>query len=124
MVRPATGKVIEHQGKDGRVYRSLRFSAYGKRRYLVSAGEADQRLRHILAYVERGTWTPREAIEAPPEPEPLPTLHQYAEQCWTRNEHRWASSTRTDYRWRLECHLLPYFGEMRLDAITFDTVEN
>jgi integrase len=128
MPRPATGKVIEHQGKDGRVYRALRFSAYGRRRYLslgvVSAGEADQRLRHILADVERGTWTRAEASETPPEPEPLPTFHQYAEQWWIRNQHRWAPKTQSDYRWRLETHLLPYFAEMALDAITFDAVED
>ena len=32
MPRPATGSVTEHRGKDGRVYRYLRFVAYGKRR--------------------------------------------------------------------------------------------
>jgi integrase len=28
------------------------------------------------------------------------------------------------YTWRLEVHLVPYFGAMALDAITFDTVES
>ncbi|MBA3808939.1 MAG: hypothetical protein H0X28_11210 [Solirubrobacterales bacterium] len=60
-------------------------------------------------------------MEAPPEP--VPTFHQYAEEWWTRNERRFAPATQSDYRWRLESHLLPFFAEMRLDAITFDTVE-
>jgi integrase len=127
MARPATGKVIDHQGSDGRTYRALRFTAYGKRRYVslgpVTGGEAERELRHVLADVERGTWTPRAGVEAPPEPEPIPTLHQYAEEWWTRNERRFAPATQADYRWRLEGHLLPFFAEMRLDAITFDTVE-
>lgn len=127
MARPATGKVIEHQGSDGRTYRSLRFTAYGKRRFVslgtVTAGEAERELRHVLADVERGAWTPGADVEAPPEPEPIPTLHQYAEEWWTRNERRFAPATQADYRWRLESHLLPFFAEMRLDAITFDTVE-
>lgn len=46
-----------------------------------------------------------------------------ARKWWVRNENRFAAKTRTDYRWRLEAHLLPYFAELRLDAITFDTVE-
>jgi hypothetical protein len=47
MARRTTGKVIEHEGTDGRTYRALRFTAYGKRRYVsldaVSAGEAGDR---------------------------------------------------------------------------------
>jgi integrase len=127
MARKATGKVIEHQGRDGRTYRALRFTAYGKRRYVslgaVSAGEAERALRHTIADVERGTWQPPAAIEAPPEPESIPTFHQYAEEWWLRNERRLAQKTREDYRWRLESHLLPYFKDHPLDAITFDLVE-
>ncbi len=127
MARPATGKVIEHHGTDGRTYRSLRFTAYGKRRYLslgvVTAGEAERELRHVLADVERGAWTPAAAVEAPPEPEPIPTFHLYAEEWWVRYQRQIAEKTRANYRWRLESHLLPFFAEMRLDAITFDTVE-
>jgi integrase len=127
MPRPATGKVIDHQGTDGRTYRALRFTAYGKRRYLslgvVTAGEAERELRHVLADVERGTWTPTAAIEPPPEPDPIPTFHQYAEDWWTRNERRFKPATHEDYRWRLERHLLPCFAEIPLDAITYDTVE-
>jgi integrase len=127
MARPATGKVIEHEGSDGRTYRSLRFTAYGKRRFLslgvVTAGEAERELRHALADVERGTWTPPAAIEPPPEPEQVPTFHAFAEEWWMLNHAQLAESTRADYRWRLERHLLPYFGGTRLDTITFATVE-
>ena len=62
-------------------------------------------------------------VEPPPEPEPIPTFHQFAEEWWLRNEHRLAQKTREDYRWRLESHLLPYFKDHPLDAITFDLVE-
>jgi integrase len=127
MARPATGKVIEHQGRDGRTYRSLRFTAYGKRRFVslgtVTAGEAERELRHALADVERGAWTPPAGVQAPPEPEPIPTFHQYAEEWWVRYERQIAENTRANYRWRLQSHLLPYFADHRLDAITFDTVE-
>ncbi len=127
MARRTTGKVIEHQGRDGRTYRALRFTAYGKRRYVslgaVSAGEAERELRHALADVERGTWTPQAGVEVPPEDDPIPTFHQYAEQWWMRTERQLAANTRANYRWRLETHLLPFFGGLRLDQITFDQVE-
>ncbi len=135
MARTPTGAVVEHEGRDGRTYRALRFTAYGKRRYVslgaLSAAEAERELRHVLADVERGTWQPARAVEAAPEPEPVPTFHEFAEEWWTRNEGRWAHKTVVDYKWRLEKHLLPYFtgvGEnpkpnYRLDEITFDTVE-
>lgn len=127
MARKATGRIIEHVGRDGRTYRALRFTAYGRRRYVslgaVSAAEAARALRHTMADVERGTWQPPTAVEPPPEPKPVPTFHHFAEEWWLRNERRLAQKTREDYRWRLESHLLPYFKDHPLDAITFDLVE-
>lgn len=128
MPRQATGKVIEHVGKDKRTYRALRFTAYGKRRYVtlgtVPQADAEKQLRAILSEVERGVWSAPEPAPSVDEPEPVPTFHQYAEQWWLRAELQLAAKTRTDYRWRLERHLLPHFGEMRLDAITIDVVES
>lgn len=127
MARTPSGRIIEHQGKDGRLYRALRFTAYGKRRYLslgsVTSAEAQRELRHVLADVERGTWTASNVLALPEEPEPMPTLHQFSEEWWSRNEGRFARSTQADYRWRLERHLLPFFAAMRVDTITFDVVE-
>lgn len=126
MARKVTGAVVEHTGRDGRTYRALRFTAYGRRRFVslgpVSEGVAQRELRHTLADVERGTWQPV-VVEAPPEREPVPTFHSFAEQWWGRNERQLAPSTRADYRWRLERHLLPFFAAYPLDRITFDVVE-
>src|SRR2546427_3374494 len=129
MPRPATGQIVEHRGRDGRVYRSMRFRAGGKRYTeplgVVSRDKAETALRHRMADVERGVWTPPAPPPEPsPELEPIPTFHAYAEQWWLRNEARLAAKTVEDYRWRLERHLIPYFGELRLDMITFDTVES
>lgn len=128
MARKLTGAVVEHTGSDGRTYRALRFTAYGKRRYVslgaVSAAEAARELRHVLADVDRGTWTEPRAVEAPPEPEAVPTFHQLAEQWWVRNEAELRPNTRVDYQTRLERHLLPFFAEYRVSQITFDVVES
>jgi integrase len=127
MPRQATGKVIEHIGKDRHTYRALRFTAYGKRRYVtlgtVSHEDAEIQLRAVLSEVERGVWQPLEAVAVPDEAEPVPTFHLYAEQWWLRHKLQLAAKTRTDYRWRLEGHLLPFFGEMTLDKITIDDVD-
>jgi integrase len=127
MARRPTGAVVEHAGNDGRTYRALRFTAYGKRRYVslgpVSQGEAQRELRHVLADVERGTWQTQPAVETPPELEPVPTFHEFAEQWWILTERQLAPKTKVDYRWRLERHLLPYFAERPLDKIDVDFVE-
>lgn len=124
MARRPSGAVLEHVGKDGRVYRSLRFTAYRERRFVrlgpVSAAEAERELRHTLADVERGTWQHRAQVEAPRE---IPTFHAFAEHWFDRYERQLAESTRENYRWRLQTHLLPFFAAIRLDEITFDLVE-
>src|SRR5437764_10684805 len=127
MARQTVGAVVERQCKDGHTYRALRFVAYGKRRHVslgtVSAAEAERELSHVIADVQRGRWKPPASIEGPPEPEPVPTFHAFAEEWWTLAEGQLALNTRADYSWRLPVHLIPYFGELRLDRITFDTVE-
>lgn len=126
MPRPATGQIVERQGKDGWVYRGLRFTAAGRRQYVslgpVALAEAERELRHVLADVERGIWQPPQRSQSPLGPE-MPTFHEYAEDWWLRHERHFRPKTQSDYRWRLEKHLLPFFKDHPLDAITFDTVE-
>jgi integrase len=127
MPRQPKRAVIERRGKDGKTYRSTRFTAYGRRRFVslgsVTARDAEKELRGVLADVERGTWTPPKAVEPPPEATALPTFHQFAEEWWTLKESQLQPGTREDYRTRLEAHLIPYFGRLPLDAITVDAVE-
>jgi integrase len=122
MPRQATGSIVDHRGKDGKIYRSLRFRAHGKRYTeplgVVSLAAAGTALRHLLADVERGTWTPPAPVQPPAEPEQIPTFHAYSEQWWELSEAEWSPNTREDYRWRLESHLLPYFGTTPVDQIT------
>jgi integrase len=127
MARRATGAVVEHEGKDGLTYYALRFRAYGKRRYLslgpVTRTQAERALAHTLADVERGIWQPAQEPEPPSEPEPDLTFHQYAEQWWLEHQGEWSPNTLADYRWRLEQHLIPFFGEHELSAITIAEVD-
>lgn len=136
MARHATGQIIERDGADGTTYRSLRFRAYGERQFIslgaVSKEDAEQALRGILADVERGLWQPHEPTPAPVAPAGSILFHEFAEQWWIEHSGEWRgaapekkdeTSTTADYRWRLEHHLLPFFKDHRLDAITIAEVD-
>ena len=83
----------DHEGRDGLTYRSLRFTAYGKRRRVplgpVSESDAEIALRHTLADVERGVWKPPAVVEPPREAEPVPSFHEFAEEWWTLTRANW-----------------------------------
>jgi integrase len=127
MGRHATGSIVEHDGKDGRVYRALRFRAYGERQYIalgpVSREAAERELRGVLADVERGLWQPDEPAPAPEPVARQMTLHELAEQWWVEREGELRPKTRRDYRWRLEWHLIPFFGQHELWQITIAEVD-
>jgi hypothetical protein len=65
MATKANGQVLERYWKRGRGY-SLRFSAYGERRYLTLGFEqdgwtkerAEEELANVMADVRRGIWVP------------------------------------------------------------------
>jgi integrase len=124
MARPAKGHIEEHRNAAGRITRSLRFHSGGQRHRLplgeVSHDEAQRQLSYVLADVARGTWRPAEPAPAAPE---VPTFHEFAETWWALNERQWAPKTRRDYRWKLEEHLIPAFGERFLSEITISDVE-
>lgn len=84
MGRAATGQVIEPNGKQKSF--ALRFTTYGKRRF-VSLGRpeegwtrsrAETELRHVLADVERGLWTPTAPKPREPKTPAVPTFHEFA----------------------------------------------
>jgi len=128
--RPATGQVVERVGADGTVYRSLRFRAYGKRHQValgaVTRVAADRALAAALAEVQAGVWQPQASAPAPAPPEAPaaePSFHELAEQWYLEREPELSPNTRQEYKWRLECHLLPFFGAHQLSAITVAEVD-
>lgn len=127
MARRPTGSIVEHRGRDGRVYRALRFTAYSKRQFVnlgpVTHAAAERELRGVLADVERGIWQPPKPALTPEPVAEMPTFHAFAEQWWIEHQAEWRESTRADYRWRLESHLLPFFADHMLDAITIAEVD-
>lgn len=126
MPRPATGQILERKGKDGRVLRTLRFRAGGRRHTVplgvVSRAEAERELGFVMADVARGVWRPPQRVDVSVEAV-VPTFHEFAETWWTLHEREWRPKTVADYRWKLECHLLPAFGHRRLDELGVADVE-
>ncbi len=127
MARKPTGQIIEP--KDGRGW-AIRFRAYGKRRSITlgtseegwSHEKTGERLRHVLADVERGAWQPHQpaAVEAPAE---TPTFHEFASEWLDTRRPELRPRTIKDYEWALSYHLLPFFKGHLLPAITVAEVD-
>ncbi len=127
MPRKPTGQVVAPQG--GRAW-AIRFRAYGVRRYLTlgtpengwTRARAEAKLRHVLADVERGVWTPEDEPAARSN-DPDPTLREFASAwLWTK-EPELRDRTIAAYTWALELHLLPFFADHRLSEITEEEVD-
>lgn len=123
----STGSVVEP--KEGRAW-AIRFRAYGQRRYIAlgSSAEgwnrrkAEAELRHVLADVERGVWHPA-TPEQPEQPAESQTFHEFASEWFEGVSPELRARTRVDYRWRLTNHLLPFFADHKLPAITVEEID-
>jgi integrase len=132
MGRPASGSIRERLGADGNVTFTARFTAYGKRQTARlgttlegwTRSKAEQELAYILADVRRGTWTPGEDLPAaePINPE-VPTFHVFASEWFAAEKGQWKPATQRAYLAELRDHLLPFFGDYRLDEIDVALVD-
>lgn len=136
MPRPATGQVVEKDGKRGTTF-ALRFRAYGQRQYVTLGtredgwtwARAEEELSNVLADVRRGIWKPP-VVETVPEPRAMPTFHEFASEWFAAQKleggQKGAGLTpkgASDLEWRLTVHLLPVFHAKALDAITVEDVD-
>lgn len=131
MPRRSKGGVLVRRRRRG-IYYAIRFRALGKRRYVTLGSSrdgwdrrrAEEELANVLADVRRGIWVPPRR-EPPPaqEPPPEPSFHEFASEWFESHVPEWRESTRLDYRWQLELHLLPFFARHRLSEITVEEVD-
>jgi integrase len=132
--RPYGGSVIVRKRKTDTFY-SLRFSANGRRRSQKLGPAADgwtyrkaeEALQALMVDVRRGVWVAPEdvVVEAP-----VPTFHEFASECFERwkieggtRGNGLSEKGRADLEWRLKSHLLPWFADMKLDAIGVEEVD-
>ena len=126
MNRNARGQISIAALTDGTNAFQLRFRAHGRRERVTlherracecgCGGGWNERtaaveLGNILARVDAGVWSKREA--PPPSAGGMPTFHEYAS-AWLQAKIQGSigdrpidASTEADYRWRLSNHLLP-----------------
>lgn len=130
------GSVLERHWKRGTTY-ALRFSAYGRRRYLTlgrfadgwTRPKAEEELENVLADVRRGIWIPPDRNghgASDPEPDgpgPEPTLHRFSSQWLAGRRGEVTERTYDFYEWALSYHLLPYLANWRLSEITIEAVD-
>src|SRR4051812_42629046 len=112
----------------------LRFRADGARQRVVlhertgcecgcGGGWAEAAARHelgdVVARVRAGVWKPKVRAETARAPAEVPTFHEYAS-AWLRGKAQGVlgdkpidPNTKSDYRWRLTRHLLPFFAKYR-----------
>lgn len=129
VARPATGQVVERTARDGRTF-AIRFRAYDERHYLTlghdrdgwTRARAEVELANVLADVRRGLW---QLPERAPEVQAVaaPTFHEFASEWMTRRRPELAAKTIANYEWALTHHLLPFFAEHQLSAITVEEVD-
>ncbi len=128
--RTPKGAVVKNPTRDGHVF-ALRFTAYGKRRYVTlgrpedgwTEHRAEEELRRVLAEVRDGTWKPWERAEEPERPDEEPTFHEFASEWFEARSGEWREATRLDYQWQLTVHLLPFFKDHKLSQITIAEVD-
>jgi integrase len=125
MARPATGQVVERDGKHRTTY-ALRFRAYGERRYVTtlatSRAEAAVELENVLADVRRGIW--REPVPPPvEESQEEPTVHVLASEWFERRRHAVDERTVDHWRWALTNHVLPFFERFKVSEVTVAIVD-
>jgi integrase len=138
MARPTTGTIEVRTVAGGNRAFHLRFPVQGRRELLVlheepgctcgcgggwDAPSARTELGNIQARVRAGVWErPKPPSTLAPTPE-TPRFDAYAS-WWLQakidgalGEKPISERTAADYRWRLTCHLLPFFGRRRLNEI-------
>ncbi len=118
--RAPKGEVVRNPTRGGFTF-ALRFTAYGKRRYLTlgrpedgwTEAKARTELENILADVRRGIWQPH-TVEAPPEAPQDPGFHEFASAWFEAICGELRPNTVLDCEWQLRVHLLPFFKDHRL----------
>jgi len=128
MSRPITGSVVKPTPKHPCF--ALRFSAYGKRRYITlgrpqdgwTEAMAERELAIVLREVELSTWQPPQPQPAQPPQEDVyfvPFSAEWLDAKVLEIEENTASSYRNDLR----NHLVPFFKEHLVTAIDVKEID-
>jgi integrase len=126
----ATGQIRTYRRSDGLTTYSLRLRALGQRWNIRlgteedgwTEGRAGRELAKQLALVDAGVWEPPRKGDSGSEEEL--SFHAVATRWLEDKELELKPNSVADLRWRLECHLLPFFSEMLPSQIDDATVDD
>jgi integrase len=127
MEKRSHGQIRTHDRRDGLTTYSLRVRAYG-RREVVTLGtdvdgwtmrKAERKLEEVLAEIQVGVWRPPSTFAGGEDP----SFHEFASRWWFARKSELRPTTQADYEWRLRKHLLPFFHQFRVSAITIALVD-
>lgn len=127
MEKRSHGQIRMHERKDGLTTYSLRVRAYGRREVVTLGTDADgwtmrnaeRALEQILAEIQVGVWRPPSMSAGGEDP----TFHEFASRWWFARKSELRPTTQADYEWRLRKHLLPFFHDFQVSAITIALVD-
>lgn len=131
MPRPSTGSIVEPKGN--RKTWGLRVRFNGQREWVPLGTKAEgwnrtkakEELKNVLAAIQLGVWEPpkkKEEAEAAATSADE-TFGEFANRWFEMNKHDWSERTVKDYRWALELHVLPFFAEYPLTAISIELID-
>src|SRR4051794_14314703 len=131
MPRQPSGQIREHANVEGVVSYSVRFRGRGYPRETIRLGRSDAGMtragaeheaRLIASQILAGTWTPplkADYVEAE-----VPTIAQLADEHYQRKVTKGLRpNSLADMRRKLEIHLLPHFGDIKVSELTSRDVE-
>lgn len=127
MEKRSHGQIRTHDRMDGLTTYSLRVRAYGRREVVTFGTDADswtmrkaeRALEQILAEIQAGVWRPPSMSAGGMDP----TFHEFASRWWFARKSELRPTTQADYEWRLRKHLLPFFADFQVSAITIALVD-
>ena len=131
MPRPNRGSIDVRAQVDGAQTFYLRLTVDGRRHRVRlgsdregwTRGRAMVALEEQLAEIRAGTWQRAELAAGPGAGEQSDlTFRAYASSWLEDNMLEWRPSTIRDVKWRLESHLLPHVGEVRLSMFDITRV--
>ena len=81
--------------------------------------KADRALEKILAEIQVGVWRPPSMSAGGEDP----SFHEFASRWRFGRKSELRPTTQADYEWRLRKHLLPFFADFKVSAITIALVD-
>lgn len=129
MGRPITGTVVMPTPKQPCF--ALRFSAYGKRRYITLGrpedgwtwARAERELAAVLRDVELGIWQPPQPDPTPPPPEEDVRFLEFSAEWLDAKVLEIEENTASSYRNDLRNHLIPFFKDHLVKAIDVKEID-